>query len=209
MKSQPKQLRQCGFEADYKYISSKPDSSHIGKLYVDRFGREREETYIEHKPGWELTFIDIWDVVALKEYTLSAQNKMIIHQGSLDIETFSRDLNVGIPGILGYLLPRHRPCEGRDLGTKQIENLACKGSGRDFSGYKEIPSGVVECWYSDIIAYLVFVKATFDDIENTFQLYNIRLTEPNESLFVVPTDYTQANISYNEYCFRRTDDNPS
>lgn len=137
-----------------------------------------------------MTFIDIWDIVDLKEYALSAQDKKILHQKSIDINTFHRELDIGVPGIMGYIIPRHSPSGGEDLGVRQIEDLVCKGSRRNFSGYGEYPDGIIECWYSEVISYLVFAKAVFGDLENIFQLQNIQLIEPDKALFTMPANYT-------------------
>jgi hypothetical protein len=191
MQNVPKEVRQFGFEADYKREYSNKTHD-IGKLYVDRFGREREETYIIDNSKWKLIFIDIWDTVDLKAYLLNVEDKTILDQETLNLNTFEHHLDVGIPDVFALVIPRHSLSIGEDLGTKQIENLSCEGSLISFRGSNNIPNGKIECWYSDAISYLVFVKARYGDPEIVFRLSNIRLVEPNKELFVVPPDYKPA-----------------
>ncbi|MCI0664223.1 MAG: hypothetical protein L0220_24455 [Acidobacteria bacterium] len=191
MQNVSKQVRQFGFEADYQHEYSKNTHS-IGKLYVDKFGRERQESYILYNSEWKLIFIDIWDTVDLKAFLLNAEDKTILDQETLDMRSFEHKLDVGIPDVFTLAIPRHSLYKGEDLGTKQIENLACTGSRRSFRGSKSIPDGEIECWYSDAISYLVFAKARYGDAEIVFRLSNIRLVEPNKELFVVPADYKQS-----------------
>jgi hypothetical protein len=202
MQNIPKQVRQFGFEADYKREYSNKIRD-IGKLYVDKFGREREETYIIDNSEWKLIFIDIWDTVDLKAYLLNVEDKTILDQETLDMNIFEHKLDVGIPDVLTFAIPRHSLYRGEDLGTKQIENLSCRGSRINFRGSKNIPNGEIECWYSDTISYLVFVKARYGEAEIVFRLSNIRLVEPNKELFVVPPDYKQAKgISTDFYRYK-------
>jgi hypothetical protein len=192
MQNIPKQVRRYGFEADYKHEHSN-NTRYIGKLYVDKFGREREEVFIIDNSELKLTSIDILDTVDLKEYLLNVEDKTILHQETLDMSAFNRMLDVGTPDIFAFVIPRHSLCKGEDLGTKLIENVTCKGARISVRGRKNTPDGEIECWYSDAISYLVFVKARFGNAENVFRLSNIRLVEPIKELFVVPADYKQAN----------------
>lgn len=200
----PKQVRPQGFEAEFKYDAPKSfynerlvgGADHRGKLYVDRFGREREETFVLHNAKWELTFIYLWDVIALKASTLIPAEKKILTQETIDLKVTQRSLSLGMSGVISLALPRHSLPGGKDLGTKQIEGLTCKGVAISSPGNKERPGFAVECWYSNVISYVVFVKAVFGGtaLENTFRLSNIRLVEPAEDLFTVPADYKLAKL---------------
>jgi hypothetical protein len=202
MKNSHKHVRRHGFEAHYRYESSNAiynkdpmrNTLFTGNLYVDRFGRERDEHFIGHNSEQELIFVDIWDTLELKACTLDVKNKTVLCQGSLDMNRVRRELDIGIQGIVTCCIPRHVLCGGEDLGTKQVDGLVCRGSRRNTTGFRECPSGVIECWYSDVIAYLVFAKATFGNVESVFQLSNVRFIKPNKDLFVIPEDYTQATI---------------
>jgi hypothetical protein len=92
---------------------------------------------------------------------------------------------------------------GEGLGTRQIEGLVCQGSRYHFSGFEEVPGGIIDCWYSELISYVVFVRAVFGEVENIFQLYDIRLVEPSGELFVIPADYGPAKLVIGECSLQR------
>jgi hypothetical protein len=57
-----------GFDADFAYGPPKAfyaagQAPQAGRLYVDRFGWEREETYVMDGSKRELVSVDIWDVI--------------------------------------------------------------------------------------------------------------------------------------------------
>jgi hypothetical protein len=213
MQNLPKPVREHGFEADFAYgppsaflaINYAPQ---VGRLYVDRFGREREETFIMDGSERELVLIDIWDVVAGKYYDLVPTERRVFSEDLIDPQEGRGSLAITWPGVTMFLLPRHFPSagkiieikqpEGKIVETKQIEGLTCRGSIIKGNGTDIHPSFVIECWYAEKIAYVVLVNAAWKltdgrKAETTFRLSKIHLREPDPKLFQVPADYKPAN----------------
>lgn len=191
----PKAVRKRGFEADFVYgppqaFYSVGKAPQAGRLYVDRFGREREDTYVMNGSERELVMIDIWDVVAGRYYALSPTDKKVLWEDPIDSQIGRGGLSVILPGIMTFSLSRHALPERRGIGTKQIESLTCQGAIVE-EGVQGYPSCVIECWYAKAIAYVVQVSATWtvsadNKVETTFQLSKFRLREPEPELFQVP-----------------------
>jgi hypothetical protein len=83
------------------------------------------------------------------------------------------------------------------LGTQTIEGLACDGTRTTMT----IPAGqignerpievVTERWYSPQLHTTVMTRTNDPRMgETVYKLLNIKLDEPAESLFAVPSDYT-------------------
>ena len=194
----PTQILQQGFEADYHYG---PDKAFEGtkppqaaRLYVDRFGREREEIFVMDGTERDLVFVELWDVVALKHSLLSPKEKLILLREPIDLKVDRRILSLNVPGVGAVAILRRLLPPGSELGVKQIEGLTCKGVMIENSSNSGNSGFTAECWYSEVISYLVFVKIVFGKttMENTFRLSNIRLVEPAKVLFEVPSDYKPA-----------------
>jgi len=215
MKVVPTYILQQGFEADYQYGTEKAfeaiKPSQVGRLYVDCYGREREEIFVMDGTEWELVFIEIWDVVALKNSTLSPSEKQILLQEPIDLKVDKRILGLEMPGVVLAAFPRRLLPSGRELGVKQIEGLTCKGVMIENPSNGGNPGFTAECWYSEVISYLVFVKVVFGKtaVENIFRLSNIRLVEPAKELFTIPTDYKQAEVSYSMCSIGKNDESTS
>lgn len=210
MQNSPKPIRSVGFEADFAY--GPPDAFYAagkmpqaGRLYVDRFGREREDTFVMDGSERELVSIDIWDVVAGKFYALIPTEKKILLEDPIDREKGREDLAIYLPGTEVFVMPRHSLYGRRIIGTKAIEGLTCKGSVRErragglrVAG-REIPDFVIECWRAEKIAYIVAVNATWTfangkNIATTFRLSNIQIGGPDPELFKVPDDYQTVKL---------------
>lgn len=204
MQNLPKPLREHGFEADFAYgppnaFYAAGEMPQVGRLYVDRFGREREDSFIMEGLKRELMSIDIWDVVAGKYYGLVPADKKILLEDPIDPREGRGGLAIRLPGVVIFSLSRHSLSEGKIIGTKQIEVLTCKGSVIEGSGAGEHPGFVIECWYAEKIAYIVTVNAMWKlsdgrKAENTFRLSKIELREPDPELFKVPADYKPVKL---------------
>lgn len=204
MQNLPKPVREHGFEADFAYgppeaFYAVGQSPHAGKLYVDRFGREREEIYVMDGSKRELVSVDIWDAVTGKYYALSPTDKKVLWEDPIDPQEGRIGLDISLPGIMSVALPRHSLSGKKRIGTKQIESLTCKGAVMESVVTSKYPGFVIESWYAEEIAYVVLVNAvwTLSDgsrVETTFRLNNVRLQEPEPSLFQVPTDYKPAKL---------------
>jgi hypothetical protein len=205
MQNLPKQVRGRGFEADFAYgppqaFYAAGESPQVGRLYVDRFGREREDTFIVDGSERQLVSIDIWDVVAGKWTSLAPTEKKILLEYQLDPLRGRDDLNIREPGIgASYSLPRHVLSEGKDVGTKQIEGLICKGRVIEMAGAGARPALLVECWHSEQIAYIVASQATWSLADGqkvvvAFRLSKIEVRDPDPELFKIPADYKPVKL---------------
>lgn len=204
MQNLPKQVRERGFEADFAYgppdaFSPYGEMPQAGRLYVDRFGREREDSFVMDSSERELILIDIWDVVAGKYYGLDPTEKKIHLEDPIDAREGRGNLAMRLPGVIMFSLPRHSLSEGKVIGTKQIEGLACKGAVIEGASVGKYPGFVIECWYAEKIAYIVMVNAVWKiadgkKAESTFRLSKVDLREPDPALFEVPAEYKPANL---------------
>ncbi len=179
------------FEADYESLK-KLQSGEVmqpkkGRLYRDSKCRERREDYFDGTPGKAVTFVDIDDPVTHTSCTFCIEAKTIFCNDPLPSEGFgvqTFDFATG-PGIsLPLVPPEHPP----DFDPKQIEGLLCHGYLLRVS-----PERIVEYWYSVDLNQLILVKIQSEEGEYTWRLLNIRLTEPDKSLFTVPSDYKYAH----------------
>jgi hypothetical protein len=209
MQNLPKPVRKRGFEADFAYgppqaFHAVGETPQAGRLYVDRFGREREDTYIMDGPKRELVGVDIWDVVAGKYYALLPPEKRVLFVDPIDPREGRPGLSISLPRIILVSLPRHSLSGKKELGTRRIEGLICQGavtespiSGSPRRG--KVPGHVIESWYAEEIAYVVLVNTTWtlpdgSKVETTFRMSEFQLREPNPELFQVPSDYKPAKL---------------
>ena len=133
-----------------------------------------------------MTFVNIDDPINNTSCTFCIESKIIFHKDAMPSEGFrvwTFDFATG-PGIGLPLVPPERP---PDFEPKQIEGLLCHGYLLRVSQER-----IVEYWYSVDLNQLILVKIQSEEGEYTWRLINIRLTEPDESLFTVPLDYKYA-----------------
>lgn len=204
MQNLPKPVRKRGFDADFAYgppqaFYAVGQTPQAGRLYVDRFGREREESYVMDGSKRELVSVDIWDVVAGRYYALLPKEKKILFEDLIDPQEGRGGLSVSLPGIMLYSLPRHSLLGKKKIGIRRIEDLTCKGAVIENTDIGEYPGHVIESWHAEEIAYVVLVNAvwTLSDgskVETTFRLGDVRIREPNPELFQVPADYKPAKL---------------
>jgi hypothetical protein len=211
MQNLPKPVRKRGFDADFAYGPPKAyhtvgETPHAGRLYVDRFGREREDTYVMDGSKRELVEVDIWDVVAGRYYALLPQDKKILFEDLLDPQEGRVGLDIKLPGIISVSLPRHSLSSKnqKELGTRRIEGLMCQRAVKESPisespRYGKVPGFVIEYWYAEEIAYVVLVNTvwTLPDggkVETTFRMSEFQFREPSPELFQVPPDYKPAKL---------------
>ena len=184
--------RECvAFEAHYeslkKLLSGEVTQPKRGRLYRDSKCRERREDYFDDTPGKAVTFVDIDDPVTHTSCTFCIEAKTILCNDPLPSEGFgvwTFDFASG-PGIGLPLAPPDRP---PDFEPKQIEGLLCNGYLLRMSQER-----IVEYWYSIDLNQLILVRIQSEEGEFTWRLFKIRLTEPDKSLFIVPSDYKYAH----------------
>ncbi len=179
------------FEAHYEGLktlsSGKVIQTNTGILYRDSKCRKRMEDRFEIAPGEVMTFVDIDNPVDQTSHTLCVESKTIFFKGILHPEGFSV-LTFDVGGGPGIGLPLEPPENPPDFEPKQIEGFMCRGYLlRASSG------NIIEYWYSVELNYLVLVKIPSNEGEFTWRLFNIRLTEPDNSFFTVPPDYKYAH----------------
>jgi hypothetical protein len=187
--------------ADGTHITSKTSAF----LARDSQGRTRREEVFGkmgplHVEGPRLVFIS--DPVANTEYVLEPADQSA---RILKPETINLDKN---EPALGIRIERRTHEEGRvfsesakdvkheDLGTQVIEGVSCQGRREIIT----IPAGAIgndrplqissESWYSPDLHTLVSRKHSDPRFgETVYRLTEIKLGEPDASLFQVPSDY--------------------
>jgi hypothetical protein len=170
----------------------------IGMIARDSDGRTRRVITLENIGPWasvgkapQLVIID--DPVTGKVYTLDAAKRLAVEMAP--------------PPRLNWVAGNHRAARSRDiaqgetktesLGEKTMEGVLAEGS----ETIRRIPAGqignekpiviTIERWYSPELQTTIFLKRTDPRFGiTTYELQNIDLAEPPESLFEVPSDYT-------------------
>ncbi len=167
-----------------------------GLIYRDSLGRSRQEQPIEKIGGFAVLgennqpkrLVNIVDVVSGNFYSLDFETKTY----------FNVQILSGSP-----LKPRNesKDTKKESLGTKNFEGVNAEGTRLTI----EIPVGqigndkpifvVTEKWFSNELQMIVFSKHTDPFIgEVTFQLINIKQSEPSQDLFVIPKDFKIKNL---------------
>lgn len=184
--------RECiPFEAHYESLKKLSSGTVVqkktGLLYRDSKCRQRMEDRFEVAPGEVVTFVEIDDPIDHSFHILCIESRTIFFKGILPSEGFrvwTFDIGKG-PGIgLPLVSPQHPP----DFEPRQIEGFMCHGYLLHLS-----PEQIVECWYSVELNQLMLLRISSGEGEFTWRLFNIRLTELNNSLFTVPLDYKYAH----------------
>jgi hypothetical protein len=162
-----------------------------GLIFRDGFGRTRQEQPLEKIGGFAVLgdnnqpkrLVHIFDVVTGKFFSLSVEEKYAI------VVPFLKNA----PQML-----INEPKDGKkeSLGNKKIEGVMASGT----KITHEIPIGqigndkpifiVTEKWFSDDLQMIIESKHSDPFIgEVVFKLVNIKLGEPSDDLFKVPSDY--------------------
>jgi hypothetical protein len=181
------------------------DGNHIARktqtnLYRDSQGRFRKEvTFTAVGPlatsGQPKSFVFINDPVAGSNF--------ILHPGEKTAEKMGTPFSNMKDAIKGKMEHHHQQAiaEGslkkEDLGTQMIAGVSAQGTRVTHTipvgqiGNEKAITIVSEHWYSNDLQIVVMSKRSdprFGD--TTYTLTNIQRSEPNPSLFQVPSDYT-------------------
>jgi len=180
------------FEAQYEQVVRERGQRETatGTIHRDSKGRLRRQYRIAQASGQEPI-----DLVVINDF--AARTAV-----ALDIatNTATRFTDFGPPP--GQPLVRGWAFEGswsREGGAeeKMIEGVLCRKLARVGwplgTALKVAEAG--EIWVSDELKYSVLERVTDPEHEHTWRLYNIRRTEPPDSLFVVPAAYTMVSRS--------------
>jgi hypothetical protein len=160
------------------------------KVYRDGQGRVRmEHTAANPAQGQARTSITIFDPVGGFSYMLNPATKTAV---KTPLRTPGGMAPQGRPGRG----PRAAQVQPEDLGTQTINGLSATGTRTT----ETIPAGAIgnaqpiqivrETWISTALKVPVLIKTTDPRFGNTtMQLTNVVQSEPDPSLFQVPSDY--------------------
>lgn len=164
------------------------------KLYRDSLGRVRTETTVVSPDGTTTrTMISIFDPVGGYMITLNP-DKLTAVKMALPSSTSGSGTTTPPAPPTGANAPT---VVTTDLGTKVINTLACTGVEKTVT----IPAGAVgntqaievvtDTWTSTILKVPVLITTNDPRFgTSTTQLTNVTLTEPDASLFTIPSNYT-------------------
>lgn len=161
-----------------------------GTIHRDSKGRVRREYRIARGSGQgPIDFVVITDVAARSVVWLD-----IATNTATRFADFGPPPGQSIQG--GWAFEALWWTEG-GAEEKMIEGVLCRKAVRFGwplgTALKATEAG--EIWISDELKYSIFERVTAPESEYAWRLYNIRRTEPPDSLFVVPTAYTIASRS--------------
>lgn len=162
------------------------------KVYRDKDGRVRSErTFTPPGSTTQQTVITIFDPVGGFFYVLNPAQ-------STAVKSPLPPANAGLPGM-GPRGPGHNQAQvtTENLGTQTVNGVTATGTRTT----ETIPAGVIgnaqpiqivrEVWTSNDLKVPVMIKSTDPRFGNTvMNLTNITQSEPDASLFVVPSNYT-------------------
>jgi len=179
------------FEAHYESLKKLSSGTVLqkktGMLYRDSKCRQRVEDRFEIAPGEVITFVHVDDPINHTSHVVCIESKTVFYKGIFPSEGFSVwtfDAGSG-PGIsLPLLVPQRSP----DFEARQIAGLKSHGYLLRVSA-----EYIVEYWYSIDLNQLMLVRIPSDEGEYTWRLFDISLTEQDESLFTVPLDFKDAH----------------
>ncbi|HYL84712.1 MAG TPA: hypothetical protein VE263_10800 [Candidatus Angelobacter sp.] len=190
--------------ADGNHITRKTQTS----LFRDSQGRFRKEGTVPAfgplaSAGQPKSFVFVSDPVAGSNFLLHPENKTAETTG----KGFGRMKGAMKEALKNKAQGRFQAREQEeiangtlkkeDLGTQTINGVVAQGTRLT----KTIPAGQIgnekpitivhETWYSNDLQMVVMSKRSDPwSGETTYSLTNIQRTEPNASLFTVPSDYT-------------------
>jgi hypothetical protein len=164
------------------------------KVYRDSQGRVRNErTMTDPATSQTRTMIMIFDPVGGFSYMLNPANKTAM---KMPVRTPPAGSTPPTPGQ-GRREPQGAQVQTTDLGSQIVNGLAATGT----RVTETIPAGAIgnqqpiqvvrEVWTSTVLKVPVSVKTTDPRFGNsTMQLTGVVQTEPDPTLFQVPSDYT-------------------
>ena len=180
------------FEALYEATMTTRAGRDIGSgsIYRDSRGRVRREYRIQESGALEPTE---WAVVT----DFATHSVVVLNtttQTAISIKDFG--LGVGRTLLTGWGYHGWWSSEGVPE-ERTIEGVLCRKLARIGAplGTELKVWETGEIWISDEIKYSVFERVTDLEQEYTWRLYNIRRTEPPESMFGVPAGYAVVSRS--------------
>lgn len=198
------------------------DGNHIARktvtnLFRDSQGRFRKEVTLpaigplapSGQPG---SFVFINDPVANTNFILHPESKIAEQMGAGFARTHgprNGEMKVVIKGKMESRQQKEIASgnlKKEDLGTQTIAGVSAQGTRITHT----IPAGQIgnekpitivrESWYSNDLQMLVMSKRNDPwSGETTYTLTNIQRSEPNASLFAVPSDYTVKQMEHGKH----------
>ena len=151
-----------------KYIFS-------GILYRDVSGRIRKDVNIQNPNGTTVRLIIIQDILSQTVYMIHEEAKSVLALPLTDMLILNS----------GFATASH----DEEIGERQIEGLLCTG----YRG-KRGEERVTTLWVSDTIGEALIEENTGSQESDVFRLFNIRLNEPDKSLFSIPAGYKNESL---------------
>jgi hypothetical protein len=175
-----------------------------GSMARDSVGRTRQEMILPaigplvNTSGQTPHIVFIRDPAAGKGYVLSENKKTVL---TMMLRNPSNNPKAGARGALRMKMNAQFQAnvQQQSLGTKTMDGLTVQGT----QYTRTIPAGKIgnnkpivittEEWYSPQLQMVVSRTRTDPRFgTTTYQLSNINLNEPSQSMFMVPSDYTPA-----------------
>ena len=147
------------------------------KIYRLTDGSTRFEDYGREKEGGKIYAVSIYNHEEQKFYLLDVESKSV------------------------YTMPESEPANepnsepelpvstDKSIGKKVIENLVCLGYQRN-----RAENDTFEYWMSEELNQIVLAKSVSGSETNTLRLFDVKRSEPDSKMFVVPKDYKPMKI---------------
>lgn len=177
------------------------DRTNTGMMYRDSQGRTRVEENFKHfgpmpASGNAGPMVFINDPVSGMDYILNPSNKTAV-ESTRPAPKGARGQGGGGNGPRGQFTPRNNSNVTTQTETQSLDGLTVQYT----RVTRTIPAGqignanpiqtVLERWYSSDLQMVIKSVDTNPEFgTTTFQLTNINRSEPDASLFQVPSDYT-------------------
>ena len=169
------------------------------KVYRDGVGRVRIEHTMSHTRNTDATpqtIITIFDPVGGFSYMLNPSKMTAVKMALPPAKTAQSTETTG-PRMHAHSAKANHAIQTENLGTQAINNVAATGTRRTETiaagsiGNQQPIQIVRETWISADLKVPVSIKSSDPRFGTTvMQLTNITQTEPDPSLFVVPSNYT-------------------
>lgn len=173
------------FQAKYKHTIKKEEhlnkflsESKTGILYKKLDGRYRREERAETDKYAEINEIIIYNPLKQEGYFLDTETQTAFTLPMSDSSTQTENDSAQFWG-------------GRKIGKQIIEGFVCQG-------YRigEHTDNFTEYWVAEDIPEIILAKNIQEYQEAELMLFDIKFNEPNDELFIIPSNYTK--ISLNE-----------
>lgn len=162
---------------DRQHGGQVPHQVVTGSVHRDIYGRVRKELRLEIASKIVKSIAFIFD-----------PNIKTIYIVDIRLETIVEKRLPFVPETLNLVdeaapLQGISSTQGSAIEQRQIEGLTCHG-------YQEkLENALIETWYSDELKEVLLKKQISEHAEITLEMFDIRRVEPDNSLFVVPSNY--------------------